>query len=220
MASEVDVCNMALSHLGNARRVAAIDPPDGTAEADLCATFLPIARSEVLEMADWTFSRKRATLATLATNPSSVWVYAYAKPSDCLVPRRVLTGYTTMLEQDSEQFMLEGDTIYSNVADAVLVYTYPVTDMTKFSPSALATLGYALAAYLAGPIIKGDEGAKASTSFRKAAAQTAAGALAHDAGRSNAEPPHTPSALAARNGLTSSVAGSTDAVYGSGYVVN
>lgn len=218
MASIVDVCNAALSHLGNARRIAAIDPPDGTTEADLAAVFYPMALAEALEMSDWSFARKRQTLGLLATNESSVWLYAYAKPSDCMVVRRIPTGDTTMGEQDTEPFDVEGDVIYTNKADAVLVYTRPITDPTKFTPSFTTLMGYLVASYLAGPIIKGNEGAGASQAMRKAAGAILKTAITTDANKTNFDIPHSPSALNARNGAGGSSTPSTDSyTYGSGY---
>ena len=53
MASEIAICNLALSHLGDAANIASIDPPEGSAQAEHCATFYPIARDSLLEMHDW-----------------------------------------------------------------------------------------------------------------------------------------------------------------------
>ena len=39
MASDVDICNMALSHLGARAQISAIVPPDGSVEAGYCARF-------------------------------------------------------------------------------------------------------------------------------------------------------------------------------------
>lgn len=221
MASVVDLCNIGLSHLGNARRVAAIDPPDGTAEADFCATFYPIARDELLESADWSFARARAALALLATNDSEVWTYAYAKPSDCIVPRRITTGDASQFEQDSEDFDSEGDVIYSNKENAVLLYTRLITDTTKYSPSFQVSLGYLLASYLAGPVIKGDEGAKASQSFRKVSGVGVPGSVAKDANKTSIANNPYPSGLLARNGNLGSTTPSNDPyTYGSGYGIN
>lgn len=221
MASAVDICNVALSHLGNARRVAAIDPPDGSAEADLCSTFYPIARDELLESGDWAFARTRVALAEDASNPSETWSYAYAKPSDCIMPRRVITSDATQYEQDSEPFDSEGELILANKAEAVLIYTRSITDTTKMPNSFRAALGYLLASYLAGPIIKGDEGAKASASLRKVASSIMATAMAQDANRTGATPQHYPGALAARNGLVGSTAPSNNEYqYESGYAIN
>jgi hypothetical protein len=221
VASVVDICNLALSHLGNARRVAAIEPPDGSAEADLCASFFPIARDEMLEKADWSFARKRATLALLSENPSTVWQYAYAKPSDCLYPRRIPTGDMTKFERDSADFDVEGDIIYSNTVDAALIYTGPITDPTKFTPGFVTAMSYQLASYLAGPIIKGDEGIKASMNLRKAADNLALGAMTNDANKMSMDETPLPTALRARSGMDGSTTPSnSDYPYGSGYAVS
>ena len=52
--------------------------------------------------------------------------------------------------------------ILTNVWDAMLRFTALVTDTTKFSPLFVTALSYLLASFLAGPIIKGDEGAAAA----------------------------------------------------------
>ena len=44
MASDVDVCNLALAHLGDEATVASISPPEGSAQAGHCARFYPMAR--------------------------------------------------------------------------------------------------------------------------------------------------------------------------------
>lgn len=221
MSSVQGICNLALSHIGNPRRVVAIDPPDGSVEADLCATFYPQAVTEMLEMADWAFARKRVALSLLATNDSEIWAYAYGKPSDCLVPQRIPTGSPTAVGQDTEPFDVEGDIIFANKAEAVLMYTRPVTDSTKFSGTFTVALSYLLASHLAGPIIKGDEGAKAGVSYRKAAMDLARAAITLDANKTQAQPVHTPGALSARGGGGGIDATSTDDNrYGSGYVIN
>lgn len=91
MSSEVDICNLALGHLGDTANVTSINPPERSVQAQLCARFYPIARNTLLEMGSWGFATKRARLAALATNPTAqgtndwgTWQYAYAQPSDCI----------------------------------------------------------------------------------------------------------------------------------------
>ena len=69
MASEVDVCNMALAHIGAESQVASIAPPDGSVEAGYCARFYPTARRVALESEAWTFAKKRETLAAVESTP-------------------------------------------------------------------------------------------------------------------------------------------------------
>ena len=77
MASDVGICNLALSRLGDAATVSSIDPPEGSTQADLCATFYPMARDSLLEMHAWAFATRRVDLSLL-TAETDAWVYAYA----------------------------------------------------------------------------------------------------------------------------------------------
>ena len=218
MSSVQGICNLALSHIGSSRRIASIDPPDGSFEADLCSTFYPQAVTETLELHDWSFARKRIALGLMATNDNDIWAYAYGLPSDCLVPQRIPTGDSTQVGQDTEPFDVEGTTILTNKAEAVLVYTQPVSDSTKFSGTFTVALSYLLASHLAGPIIKGDEGAKAAVSYRKAAMDLARAAITLDANKTQSQPEHMPSALIARgSGTGIGASSSDDNRYGSGY---
>jgi hypothetical protein len=84
MPSAVDVCNLALSHIGDVADVQSISPPDSSVQAGFCSRFYPIALQSLLEQATWDFTTRRANLALLATNPSTTWLYAYAVPDGLL----------------------------------------------------------------------------------------------------------------------------------------
>lgn len=210
MASVVQICNMALSHIGSDARVSAISPPDGSVEAGHCATFYDLARTELLEPGNWRFSLTRTTLAEL-TNASDTWAYAYALPSDCLRPLRVLrpNGGLTVFnvddsyvynvdDQDSAPFDVEGQVLFSNEPDAVLVYVRDITDSTKFTPSFTSALSFNLAGYLAGPIVKGNEGAKLGDAMRQRAFNAAEMSATASANASASYSATAPSILAAR----------------------
>ena len=210
MASVVQICNMALSHIGSDARVTSISPPDGTVEAGHCATFYDIARTELLEPGTWAFALKRTPLAQV-TNPSTVWAYAYAKPADCqrvlrvLRPSIAVTVFTQDLvvephtdDRDSAPFDVEGEVILSNEPDAVLVYTQDVTDATKFPASFTSALSYLLASYLSGPIVKGNEGLRLGDGMRERAMRLADVSVTASANASAAESLPQPTLLAVR----------------------
>ena len=210
MASVPQICNMALSHIGGRATVASITPPDGSVEAGLCATFYDTARAEMIEPGSWRFTLARATLALLATNPSTVWTYAYTMPSDCMAPKRILRagGTLTVFNQDvreyspndadSADFEVEGDVLYTNEPDAVLVYVRDITDTNKFTPTFTSALSYLLASYLAGPILKGNEGSRVGDAMRERAMALSDIAAAASANASSAQHNFTASILAAR----------------------
>lgn len=205
MASVVQICNMALSHIGSEARVSSISPPDGSVEAGHCAMFYDLARTELLEPGNWAFSLKRATLAEV-TNHSTGWPYAYAKPSNCLRALRILRpSFTQGLVVDphagdsgSAPFDIEGDVIFTNAPDAVLVYVQDVTDSTKFPASFTSALSYLLASYLAGPIIKGNEGVRVGDAMRQRALALADASATASANASSAESLPQPTLLAVR----------------------
>jgi hypothetical protein len=172
--SAIDICNLALSHLGDEANVIAITPPDGTMQAAHCGRFYPIARDAVLASFDWSFATKRALVAQLATNPAAAdWAYAYTLPSDCLRPLSALyPGVPAVdfgtLQTDGGSFpylMESADdgsrVMYTNVPTATLRYIGTVTD-TTFPPLVVLAIARLLASFLAGPILKGDTGIKAS----------------------------------------------------------
>ena len=190
MASAVDICNIALAFLGDTATVSSLNPPDGSAQAQHCARFYPIARTSALELAMWDFATKRAILAQV-DNSWSMWRYAYAMPSDAMsvlaiLPQNALDDYSAVACSPSYRPWPEGyypppaDSIYTpqpftiemtstgqqviltNVCDAVVRYTFDVSDTTKFSGLFTQALAWLLASMLAGPLLKGDAGAAES----------------------------------------------------------
>lgn len=209
MASVVQLCNMALSHIGSEARVSSISPPDGSVEAGYCATFYDLARTEMLEPGAWAFSLKRVQLAEV-TNDSDAWAYAYAVPSSCLRALRVLapsvsvtvfTQDTLSLRADdrsSADFEIEGNVLYTNAPEAVLLYVQDVTDSAKFPASFASALSYLLASYLAGPILKGNEGVQVGDGMRQRAMAMTGVSMTASANASSATEVASPQLLAVR----------------------
>ena len=209
MASVVQICNMALSHIGSEARVSSISPPDGSVEAGHCADFYDMARTELLEPGNWNFALKRAALAQ-TTNLSEAWAYAYVKPSDCQRALRVLRPNVTVTvftqdtvaahtdDRDSAAFDTEGDVLFSNEPVAVLIYTRDVTDTNRFPASFTSALSFMLSSYLAGPILKGNEGTRVGDAMRQRAMAIADVSATSAANASSAETGPTSSILAVR----------------------
>jgi len=194
MASFVDICNAALSHIGDSANVTSIDPPDGSAQAGYCATFFPLALAAILEAATWGFATVRSTSAPLAS-PISSWRFAYAYPAGLVkmisvLPACALDDYSANfggLDRDwsspapdfanpaenmymPRPYAVEQDgegnqIILTNECNAVLRYTIEVSDPTKFSPLFVLALSYLVASMLAGPIIKGEDGVQVSAAM-------------------------------------------------------
>lgn len=152
MATEVSICNLALSNLGDAQTVNSIDPPDGSAEASKCAQFYPIARDAILEDHEWSFTIRHQSLASLGSPPAD-WRYRYALPAGCIEMLRVAPPDS----HEAKDFIVEGDdaegfVILTNVEQAVARYRVRVTDTTLFPAKFTQALSWLLASYLAVPV--------------------------------------------------------------------
>lgn len=169
MSSEIDICNLALARLGDRATVASISPPEGSAQADHCAMFYPLARDVALEHRAWSFNTVRSTENALLETPQTGWNYAYAKPSDALKILAIVPPFTTdWWVNPSSPFRLEIDVtsgaelILADQPEVTIIYQKRVTDTSRFPPQFVSALAWLLASYLAGPIVKGDAGRKAA----------------------------------------------------------
>lgn len=198
MASSVDICNLALSHIGSSATISSIAPPDGSVEAGRAARFYPIARRLLLTAINWSFATKRSTLATV-TNPSETWGFAYALPSDCIKPIKVYAAGLEDTIEGGDKYEIEGDVILCNTEEAVLKYVRDVVDTTKFTPLFESAFSFMLASYMIGPTVKGADGANASVSLRQRAMEEASLAGLVDANASKeSHGVHLPSHIKAR----------------------
>lgn len=187
MASEVDIANLALAHLGDDAQVASFDPPEGGPQADHCARFYPIARDTLLEMHAWSFATRTAALTALGTAPDG-WSYSYALPNGCLKPLRV---YPPGGRQDLDALPFEVEVLadgqpvlLTDCPDATLRFVSRITDTARFSLLAVEALSWLLASMLAGPVIKGDTGAAAAKSCYQVFLSRFADATSADANKS------------------------------------
>lgn len=205
MASAVDICNLALSHLGDEATVTSISPPEGSAQAEHCAMFYPIARDEMLANDyEWNFATKRVSLASVS-NPSTTYAFAYAKPSDCIRARAVLLPESTD-DKATQDFVVETDTagneiILTNTETATLRYSFRVTNTAKFGPAFVTALSYLLASYLAGPVVKGKAAATIARGHLQMYGARLALAKAEDANarKTSSYSSHRPAWISARS---------------------
>lgn len=157
MASAVDICNLALSHIGHKAVIASISPPDASYEAQACARFYPIARNMMLEMHAWGLATERVVLAELEDAAPDSWEYAYAMPNSVISVLSILDEDATE-DSPTAAYIREGDEIYTNVENATMRCVKVETDTTKYTPLLVQAIALQLGAFLAGNIIKGDEG--------------------------------------------------------------
>lgn len=156
MASEVSICNLALTNIGK-DNIQSLN--DAGAEAKACRQFYAHVRDLVLQEYPWRFAGRTLSMAQLANDKLGAWRYAYIRPTDCLKVRWVRPAYSdqepmTEADEIAIPYDIEGSTIYCNLSPAFLRYTYKLTDPTKFSPLFVEALGWHLAVRLAMPLTR------------------------------------------------------------------
>lgn len=201
MSSVVEICNLALSHLGDSATIASIDPPEGSAQAEHCARFYPIARDSLLEMHPWNFATRRVSLAALAVETWG-WSYAYAVPSSCLRVVSVLP-FESASDDETQPYETEAAEdgsliIRTNVEAATCRYITKVTDTVRMPPLFVDALARLLASYMSGPVVKGESGRKAGMEQLQIFRQVASQAMVSDANQRMVRPTHTPGWIGAR----------------------
>lgn len=99
MATDVSICSMALSLLGD-QPIASLGAPNDR-RATLCANIYPLAKEDILRSHPWNCLVKRVVLSPMTGAPAFEWGYQFALPGDCL---RVLgVGY----DGQPEDYQLE-----------------------------------------------------------------------------------------------------------------
>lgn len=194
MASDVDIANLALSHIGDEAAVVALEPPDGSVQSNLCARFWPIARAELQEVFEWGFCEDRNGALAQVTSVLDSWEFAYNLPADCIKVRKLLANGETN-EKAGEPFAVIHGVLYTNAENPLLVYSKLITNPGKFTPTFTAAASYLLASYLAGPILKKPSAGQA---YYDLAMKRAFGAAAVNANASTSEVHDQPAAWMAQ----------------------
>lgn len=148
VSSNTQICNLALSHLGNANEINNLET-EKTAEAISCRRYYTIALGKILEDFNWPFSTKFADLALVEEDPTDEWSFSYRYPSDCLNFRRIPSGIRNDTRQSRIPYKIgqddQGYLIFTDQSEAQAEYTVNVTDVTRFSSSFALALSYLLA---------------------------------------------------------------------------
>jgi len=201
MSSAVDICNLALSRVGDEASLSGLAPPEGSVEADHCKRWYPIARNALFEAHNWNFLTRRMRLAKLQTD-SFEWAYAYALPHDVL---HAIAVYSTNDPEHTCDFQIEststGGVLYTNCADAILRYTQVTDEAERFPPLFVDALAWLLASYLAGAVIRGNGGLQVASNLAKAYQAALALAIQRDTIQRQKPMAHYPAWLTFRRGL-------------------
>lgn len=155
ITTEAQVCNLALGLLGHRQFID--DLAEDTPEGEACTVYFATVRNSLLERRDWKFASAEVVLA-LTTQERNGFGYAYAFPSDCLVPRALWTGernpgaglpavFDKQLNDARNGFLLLCD-----IEEASLRYTVELATVALWPAAFCKAVGAELAVYLAGAL--------------------------------------------------------------------
>ena len=189
MTSVIQICNLALTEIGTANTIQALN--EATTEARHCGLLYDQARDTVLEDHPWGFARKQDLLADLGDPPSG-WLYQYAQPSDCLSIREIyqpIAGGDEIAYQKAADSALTQKTILTDQADAELIYTARVEDPNMFNSKFIGALAFFLGAKLAVPLTgNANLTAKLMTEYEKALTSASTADARQESGKVEFEP--------------------------------
>ncbi|MGA1851289.1 hypothetical protein VH570_10705 [Sphingobium sp. HT1-2] len=189
MASQLDICNDALSEI-------AADPINSIDEASssgfYCKQHYPRVIAEMVTWTDFDFLIRRTVLALQPNDRKGEWLYRYGKPSD-------LADAIAVIPKVEEQrthlpaagpynfpawdalgklpFIIAGGSIYTNVAYAILEYQVNAIDPAVIDPLTARACVLELATRLVMPLkksrnLKGDLIKQAEVAKQRAIAES------------------------------------------------
>ena len=178
MASEVEICNLALSNI----RAGSINSlNEGSVQAQLCKLKYPILRDRCLREIPWQFNHKIRALAPVTTDIFN-WGYAYSYPVDCLKIHRLVGSYEELPMGQSdlasrlldsrvvsptdlrhqipyEVFNFDDNKIIgANQPDLRIDFASKVTDPNLFSDDFIMALSHLISSEVAIPVVGAELG--------------------------------------------------------------
>lgn len=190
-SAEVTICNLALSRLGEEANITSLDPPEGSTQAQVCAHFYYVALNKLLEEYDWKFATRKIELTRY--DPEDVdgrgWRNTFAWPGACLrIVKLSPTRAFMISDEEAPEFHMvqepfwfdppdcpfeiettdKGKVIFCNEDHPVATYIRSNIEANEFSATFTDALAWLLASFIAGELIKANEGISVAQSCYKA----------------------------------------------------
>jgi hypothetical protein len=158
MASDVDICNLALSHIGVGKEIGSLT--EKSEEARACNRFFEECRDSTMREFPWPFLRKFVALGKVADDPTVEYDFSYRYPSDVLQLHRIMSGIRHDTRQTRVHYLLthddDGLLILTNEEDACIEYTARYTDTERYPSDFVMAFSYLLGAKIAPRLTRGD----------------------------------------------------------------
>ena len=157
------ICNEAISDVP-AHPISNIDDQTST-EAQECARHLPGIVSELIEMHDWDFVRRRIALAEVANDRPEEWAHAYVLPASmaspiALVPVDITSSliapvlhWSWAYDRLLLDYAIADGKLYTNLEGAVLEYSTDALEPQNWTALFAQAVIRALAARIYRPIL-------------------------------------------------------------------
>jgi hypothetical protein len=147
MASQVEICNLALIRLGESKITTL---SDNSKAAILLSSIWDLIKDEVLQAHSWNFAVLRAQLEAEETAPDWGYAYEYPLPGDCL-------RFLGINDDPDIEYRLEagvdGKSVFCDEGSPINVkYVTAIDDPELFDPNFVNALGWRLAGDLAFPL--------------------------------------------------------------------
>jgi len=149
MASIVNICNLALRRIGHNDTIEELT--EASTEARVCREFYDLTRQAVLREAEWNFSIRTATLATVAITPDDGdYAYVFQLPTKCLKLLKFIQPAAALEALEYE--IREAKYLYTDEETVAAKYVYDEDETAKFDPLFISTLAWRLASEIALPL--------------------------------------------------------------------
>ena len=158
-SSQIDIVNVALSHLSISKTVAILQT-EKTEEAITARLFYDLAREATLRDFPWPFSSRILALALVEESPNDEWNYSYRYPSDCLEVRRILSGMRNDTRQSRVPYRIlsdeQGTLVYTDTENAEIEYTINAVSPQFYPPDFVMAFSLYMAHLMAPRLTGGD----------------------------------------------------------------
>lgn len=149
--AEVDIANLALSHLG-AQRIASLS--DTSKNAIACRLHYDVVRDSLLRTRLWKFATIPVALSKLSDAPLFGWSNAFSLPHDFL---RISTFNGFEVDLRATEFRIEGLTLLTDADAANISYVQRGVSADRFDANFIEVLSYRLASAIAMEITQSQE---------------------------------------------------------------
>ncbi|QAZ38430.1 hypothetical protein C1M51_02780 [Methylibium sp. Pch-M] len=147
MASQIEICNQALTKIGSARITSLADT---SKQAKTLAAIYDVKRDAELAAHPWSFAMARSSIPASTTVPAFGWTKAFPLPNGFLRLVEVGENYVMYQSGGGELFHLEGNAILCNEGSPLRIrYVQRVVNAGLYTPLFVEALACRLAAEVA-----------------------------------------------------------------------